>query len=190
MTPRALDCEDYPHLLQLGQERVEPAVAEPGERSNHIVDDLQHLVAVHRRAHREGEDDQLVYVTPQPDGPGSCKRGLALTPEAGEAYKEHIDTSFRNDAWIHSLPIAQLDAGLGTDPRRSSGEWSDSPESGRVLRSVSEYVPLTLWSRSRSYSYCTASTMLVLAAERAGGRPAKTPIKRPETMERTAGSVG
>ena len=40
------------------------------------------------------------------------------------------------------------------------------------------------------YSYCTASTMFVLAAERAGRSPAKTPIRRPESRAAIVGIVG
>src|SRR5215208_6574958 len=40
------------------------------------------------------------------------------------------------------------------------------------------------------HSYWTASTMSLLAAERAGRRPAKTPMKRPESRAARAGSFG
>jgi hypothetical protein len=40
------------------------------------------------------------------------------------------------------------------------------------------------------YSYCTASTMFVLAAERAGRSPAKTPMRRPENRAAIVGIVG
>src|SRR5215211_6414306 len=42
----------------------------------------------------------------------------------------------------------------------------------------------------RLYSYWTASTMLLRAAERAGSRPAKMPMRRPERRAAAAGSFG
>jgi hypothetical protein len=48
----------------------------------------------------------------------------------------------------------------------------------------------SITTKSYGYSYWTASTMLLRAAERAGRRPAKTPMKRPESRAARAGSLG
>src|SRR5215213_3184299 len=75
-----------------------------------------------------------------------------------------------------------------------------SPACGGYDRSIldrdtpcSEAGRLSICSNAESsglYSYWTASTMPLRAAERAGRRPAKMPMKRPESRAARAGSLG
>ena len=75
---------------------------------------------------------------------------------------------------------------------------SPSPTSGGYDRSILDR-DTPCGDRGRSiagrespglYSYWTASTMPLRAAERAGRRPAKIPMKRPESRAARAGSLG
>ena len=66
---------------------------------------------------------------------------------------------------------------------------STIPSTGTSLLPIVKWIPFILEFYA-GYSYWTASTMSLRAAERAGRSPARVPMRRPERRAARAGSLG
>ncbi len=96
-----------------------------------------------------------------------------------------VDPYCRLLAAVHSKLPEKLEqaeafsAATGDEPRHK-GSY------GKVASAVAVHYLICAFL----YSYWTASTMSLLAAVRAGRRPAKTPIRRPERRAASAETFG